>query len=616
MAVFFRIFKYARPFKVLSLCYFFFIFLAIFFGLSTYSLFIPLLKVLFNQEELNNLLLQINHWPTFDFTIDYFIKIFNYFFVKTIITYGKVGALYLLSGLFVLSTLLSSLFRYISDIAMARIRINVVYNLRLALFKKTLFLPFQCFTDKKNGDFMARMSTDIQEVEHTISDVLRLFLKETTQLLCYILTLCYISITFTYFTFIFLPISGYIISTITKKLKKWGNVTQESLGNLMHLITEALMGMRIIKVFGAENYIIKKFKKENRTYAFSNLSVAYKECLGAPISESLSVVAIAIVLSYGGKLIFLNSCELTASTFIAYIIICSQTLIPIKMISRYVTHIQRGLVAGQRIFNVLDDPVESVTFTKKLKYSSFKDKLVCNQVSFSYHSTGRKLHHITFEIKKGQTVALVGASGSGKSTILALLSGLYQPNSGKIEIDHIPLSQLDPYSIQRLFGVVTQEPVLFYDTVFNNIVFNKTQFTQEDVMKVAKLVLVHDCIMDMPYGYNTIIGENGNQLSSGQKQRICIARAILGDPPILMLDEATSTLDATSERIIQEGLQSFYKDKTFIIVAHRLSTIIHADKIIVLDDGKIVEEGTHASLLAKDGTYKKLFVLQQNGHDL
>ncbi|WP_342265207.1 ABC transporter ATP-binding protein [Cardinium endosymbiont of Philonthus spinipes] len=611
MRIYARILDYAGSLRKRAFVYFFAILLSIFFGLATYGLVIPLLKVLFNQEELNRLLLAAPIRPKWQLDIGYLTALLNYFFVKIIVDYGKINALCLLACLFMLSNAMSGFFRYIADLTMAKVRIHLVHNLRLALFQRSLDLPVQYFTDTKKGDVMARITVDIQEVEHAVADALRLFLKEPTQLFCYIVVLFYMSPKLSLFTLLFLPIVGWAIAAIIQSLRKWTDETQKSLGNLMNLIEETISGMAIIKIFGAQKYAVEQFSKESKLYAHTNSAVAKKSCMMAPLSESLSLVAVSIMLAYGGHLVLLDRSALTPSTFIAYIIICSQTLIPIKMISRSIGHIQRGIAAGRRIFNLLDQKPQIKAVTGKHTCTTFKASIAFKNVSFSYDGSKEVLHQINFTLQKGETVALVGASGSGKSTLLALLSGLYQPDDGVIEIDHLPLDQISAPSLHHLMGVVTQESILFHDTVLNNILLNRQGVSQEEVIKAAKVACADDFIMRLPKGYDTIIGENGNKLSGGQRQRICIARAVLGNPPILVLDEATSALDTASERSVQEGLQLLIKDKTSIIVAHRLSTIYHADKIIVLEQGKIVEQGTHSSLLAQGGVYKQLFLLQQ-----
>ncbi|MGI2299316.1 ABC transporter ATP-binding protein [Candidatus Cardinium hertigii] len=612
MRTYSRILDYAGPWRRCALYYFFAILLSIFFGLATYGLVIPLLKILFNQEELNRLLLDQQCFPKPYLDIHYLTKLFNYCFISIIIYQGKIHALFWLAFLFMLSNAISGFFRYIADVTMAKIRINLVHNLRLALFKHILVLPTQYFTHQKKGDLIARITVDIQEIEHVISDTLRVFLKEPTQLFCYIAVLFYISPKLSLFTLLFLPIAGWAIAEIIQSLRKWTDQTQKSLGNLMNVTEETISGMQVIKNFGAQKYAVDQFKKEAKWYVGTHIGVAKKSYMIVPISASLSVGAVSIILAYGGHLLLLDRSMLTPSTFIAYIIICSQTLIPIKMLARCIGHIQRGMAAGRRIFDLLDEKSESKKNLRTHPATTFKSTITFKDVSFAYKDAKKVLHRVNFTIQKGETVALVGASGSGKSTLLSLLSGLYQPNQGAIEIDDLPISHINEPSLHRLIGIVAQESILFHDTIFNNITLNRPGFSKTEVIEAARIACAHHFIMSLPQAYDTIIGENGNKLSGGQKQCICIARAILGHPPILVLDEATSALDTASERRLQQSLELFIKNKTSIVVAHRLSTICHADKIIVLEQGEIVEEGTPATLLAQEGLCKKLFLGQKH----
>ncbi|TSJ81024.1 ABC transporter transmembrane domain-containing protein [Cardinium endosymbiont of Dermatophagoides farinae] len=365
MRIYSRILAYAGPLSKCAVCYFFAILLSILFGLVTYGLVVPLLKVLFDQEALNHLLLEEQVRPKWQLKIGYLTGLFNYYFIQFIIDYGKISVLCLLALLFMLSNAISGFFRYIADITMAKVRINLVYNLRLALFKKSLDLPVQYFTDQKKGDVMSRITVDVQEIEYVVGDTLRLFLKEPTQLFCYIAVPFYMSPKLSLFTLLFLPIVGWAIAQIMQSLRKWTDGTQKSLGNLMHLITETVSSIRIIKIFGVQQYAVDHFKKEGTFYARTNMAVAKKAYMIAPVSASLSVLAVSIILAYGGHLILLDCSLLTPSTFIAYIIICSQTLVPIKMISRSIGHIQRGIAAGRRVFDLLDQPAPPKPFPRR-----------------------------------------------------------------------------------------------------------------------------------------------------------------------------------------------------------------------------------------------------------
>ena len=613
MVVLMRIAKYAKPCTVLFFCYVIFTSLAILSSLINFGLLTPLLRVLLDQEELKNIISGCNELPTFSLDLKYFLQVFHYWFAVTIKAYGKIGALYFLSCSLVVGSILNGVARYIADLAVAKIRINVVYNLRVTLFEKILTLPLQHFSDKKGGNILSHVSADVQEVEHIVHDAVRLCFKETIHLLYYLGALCYMSLELTCVVIVFLPLVGFVLAMITHKLKLITGAVQASLANMTHLAKEVLSGIYLVKAFGAEQYMLEKFQTENINYSDKNRSMAYRASFGAPIAELLSVVATATVLFYGGRMVLVGGNNLTISLFCTYVLICSQLLVPIKMIVRYITHIQRGLAAARRIFHMLDLAVKPATasISHRDVHYTFNDGIVFDNVSFAYSRNQEILHSISFEIKKGQKVAIVGSSGSGKSTILSLCMGLYQPNCGRIIIDNMPLQEMDRSILHQLFGVVTQDPVLFHDTVANNIRLHRTSLPVEDVIQASKVALVDDFVQNLPNGYETIIGDRGSRLSSGQKQRICIARAILNDPPILIFDEATSNMDASSEYDIYNNLRSFTRDKTFIVVTHKLSTITHVDKIIVIDEGRIVEEGAHQSLLAKGGAYHKLFTLHQ-----
>ena len=604
-----RILSYAGPFKKLASYYFLAYLLAISFGLANFSLLIPILKVLFNQTELQTAISTMSK-PTFSLGIPYLKDLFNYCFMYVLTTAGTVKALYFVTTFFVLSFFLNDLFAYLADLIMARVRTNVIRNLRAALFEQTIHLHLGYFTDQKKGDIMARVTNDVQEIEHAVADTLKVCLKNPTQIACFIIVLFYMSMELTLFTLILLPIAGLIIAEIIKSLRKWAHQTQESLGRLMNILEETLWGMRIIKIFGAGSYAQKKFKEENNLYATTSINVAKKESLAGPMSEFLGILAVSTILVHGGKLVLLETSNLTASTFITYIIIFSQALVPIKSISKSISHIQRGLAAGKRIFNLLDHQKETAIVKSPVHIEKFDQAITFKNVSFSYDKN-TVLHALNFTIPKGKTVALVGSSGGGKSTIVDLVLRLYDVTSGTIMIDGTPLQNLDPLSWSKLVGTVTQESILFYDTIFNNIAFSRPSIQDAAVIEAAQIAHAHDFIMALPQQYQTIIGEQGNKLSSGQKQRLCIARAIVGKPPILILDEATSCLDNASERRVQNALDKLIQGQTSLVIAHRLSTIQNADEILVIEEGTIVERGTHATLVQHEGVYQKLNSIQK-----
>jgi ATP-binding cassette, subfamily B, bacterial MsbA len=608
MRIYLRILAYAKPIRRLVPFYFLAVILAIVFGLINFSLLIPLLEVLFSQTDASQVVGALQK-PTFYWSLVYLKDLFQYYFMNVIATQGRVNALYFVCIVIIISVLLTNIFRYLAEIIVAEVRTKIVYNLRMQLFANTSQLHLGYFTSHRKGDIIARIINDVQEVEHAIVDILRVFFKEPATIIGFFTVMYYMSSQLTALSLIFLPIAGIIIANIVSKLRKSASQTQASLASLVHILQETLSGMRIIKAFAARTYIMNKFKQENGQYAHSHLSMELKKSLSPPMSEFLGVSVVALVLAYGGRQVLMQETELAASTFITYIILFSQALIPIKSISKSLSNIQRGRVAAGRIFELMDTPSDIPNKPDAIQITSFEKEIRFENVNFSYEKK-RTIKNLNLTIPKGKTIALVGPSGGGKSTIVDLLARFYEVTEGDIKIDGISLREYDMYALRKLMGIVTQETILLHDSVYNNIAFGRPEATEEAIIAAAKIAHAHEFIMELPQGYQTVIGERGNKLSGGQAQRLSIARAVLENPPLLILDEATSALDSASEQLVQEALDQYMKDRTAIVISHRLSTIRHADEIVVIDKGEMVEKGTHEELMEKKGLYKTLSRLQ------
>jgi subfamily B ATP-binding cassette protein MsbA len=456
---------------------------------------------------------------------------------------------------------------------------------------------------------MSSLSNDVNEIESSVVSSVQVIFREPLMLIGYIILLFMMSVQLTLFTLIVLPISGLIITTISRRLRKDAKLGQTLLGNILSIIEETISGIRIIKAFNAQKYVNKKFDEQNSRYRSVLKSMWNKRELASPISEFLGVAVVVIVILYGGQMVLQNESDLNASEFITYIILYSQILVPAKNISSALTNIQRGIASGERIFTILDTPVKIEEDPNAISIKEFRGKISYENVSFQY-AEKKVLDTINLDIEKGKMIALVGASGAGKSTMADLLPRFYDVTEGAITIDGIDIRKIKLSDLNHLMGIVTQESILFNDTVFKNISFGNEEATEEQVIEAAKIANAHEFIVKLEEGYYTNIGDRGTKLSGGQRQRLSIARAVLKNPPILILDEATSALDTESERLVQEAIQNLMKNRTSVVIAHRLSTIQYADQIVVMQGGKIIEQGKHAELLALNGTYRKLSEMQ------
>ncbi|GAB4312381.1 MAG: ABC transporter ATP-binding protein [Bacteroidales bacterium] len=598
-----RVLAYIRPYWGFALLNVIFNLLVIFFSLFSFVMLVPFLNLLFGIEKL------VEKPPEITFSPDDLLAYINYLISRIIISKGEVQALIFIC-LFLLGTFfLRNLFRFLAMFFMASVRIGAVRDIRDALYKKLLILPLSFYSKRKKGDIIARLTTDVQEVEISIMTYIEMIFRDPVTILAYFITLFVMSPQLTLFVLVILPVTGYIIGRIGRTLRKESKIGQERYGGLLAVIEETIGGLRIIKAFTAIDFTGKRFQKLNHEYSRTMTWIYRTRDLSSPLSEFLSSVVIIVVLWFGGRLVLSNDAEITAAVFITYIVIFSQIIPPAKTFATGFYSIQKGMASAERIFEVLDADEVIVEKENAIKLKEFEKEIEYRNVTFKYNDEP-VLHNIQLVIPKGRLIALVGPSGSGKTTMVDLLPRFYDPTEGSILIDGHPLPDLHIDSLRSLMGIVGQEAILFNDTVFNNIAFGKSGVSEEDVINAAKVANAHEFIMEMEEGYQTNIGDRGTRLSGGQRQRLSIARAVLRNPPILILDEATSALDTESERLVQEALEKVMSNRTTIAIAHRLSTIQHADEIIVLDKGKIVERGTHNDLLEKGGLYKHLYDLQ------
>tara|TARA_B100001113_G_scaffold335556_1_gene315214 strand:+ start:553 stop:2292 length:1740 start_codon:yes stop_codon:yes gene_type:complete len=573
-----------------------------------YSVLIPLLEVLFNQVDIDNIE-KVSEMKNFEFSIEYVRNIFYSHFNELIINNGRQEALKFVCFVMLSSVFLANLFRYFSAIMIARVRVRVVTNLRNSLYDKIINFKINFFTDKKKGDVISRLTSDIQQIEHSVINSVTVLFKEPAFILGLFFILSTISTKLTFYTLVLVPISGYLISTVARHLKIKAAFSQTALGKINNIINETLDGIRIIKLFTANNFMRNRFKHEVNDYGKQNLSMYKRFELSNPITEFLGIATVALLLLIGGEMVLNNSSTISASEFIAFIIIFSQVLPPAKALTTTFNTVQRGLASADRVFEYIDK-VEIREEDKGLdKIEYIKNSISFENVYFAYKNEN-VLKNISFEIKKGDKVAIVGPSGSGKSTIIDLLSKFYKVKSGDIKIDGKNINTYNTYDIRKLIGIVTQESLLFHDSIRNNITFGSDKIDEKKMIEAAKVANAFNFISDLDDKFETEIGERGLKLSGGQRQRICIARAIYKDPPILIFDEATSSLDSKSEISVQKAVEEVMKDRTSIIIAHRLSTIKNVDKIIVIDNGKIVEMGSHQELIKKDDFYSKLSRMQ------
>lgn len=608
-----RLLKFARPYRIFVVPFFVFTLIAAFFSIFQFALIIPLLNFLFDNQTAASLK-QYATAPEFSFTATYFKDLF-YYEVYHLKALNPVYALYFIAALIVLAVILTNFFRYLAQRSMISSRTLLVKRIREAIFEKINFLHMGYFTKEHKGDLISRMNSDVFEIEAVAANSLEVLFKEPYIMIAYFIALFTISFKLTLFTLLIIPVSAIGIALVTKKLRKEASDMQSSIGRLLTIIDETLMGMRIIRSFNATDFIIKRFRLENDFYRKASLQGFKRRELAPIFSEVSGVIVVACILIYGGSMILKNKgvdpSGLQASEFIAFIAIFSQVIRPAKAMVVALANIQRGEASGQRIIEVLDTKIEVDDHPDAIAFNAFNYQVEFNNVCFGY-SDKRVLTDISFSIEKGKTIALVGPSGVGKSTIADLLPRFYDVTTGSITIDGKDIRGYTLESLRSQMSFVTQDIILFNDSIFNNIALGKPDASEEDVMRAATIANAHDFIMETEDGYQTNIGDRGIRLSGGQRQRISIARAVFKNPAILILDEATSALDTESEKSVQDALNNLMQGRTTLVIAHRLSTIKEADEILILQDGQIVERGNHIDLIEiEESIYKRLTLMQK-----
>lgn len=604
MRDFFRtVLYYIKPYKYKASLNIVFNLLGSIFSLFSFVLIIPFLGILFDSQKL------VLEKPDLVLSSESVLNYLNYFFSSTIVESGKIAALTYVS-IFILSmVVLRNLFAYFANFFMAPLRNGIVMDIRNRIYNKVLNLHMGYFSEEKKGDIISRMTTDVQEFEWSAMSSIEMVFRDPIMIIIFLTSLFVISPPLTIMILVLLPISGIIIGRIGKSLRKSSVELRQRMGNLMSLMDETIGGLRIIKAFVAEKKAKDRFFNENKKYTIVANRIFRREYLASPLSEVLGVLTILVVMYYGARQVIGEQSDLEPQVFIGFIIIFSQIINPAKAVTTAYYRIQKGMAAIDRINQVLK--TEEIIKDKECAtaISEFNSKIEFKNVSFKY-ADSPVLQNINLTIAKGKSIALVGQSGSGKSTLVDLLPRFYDIQEGEISIDNQNINNFKLKDLRMLMGNVNQESILFNDTIFNNIAFGVENATMEQAIEAAKVANAHDFIMEAPDGYETNIGDRGSKLSGGQRQRISIARAVLKNPPILILDEATSALDTESERLVQDALTNLMKNRTSVVIAHRLSTVKHADEICVLHEGQIVERGSHDDLIAKNGVYKKLHDIQ------
>ena len=605
MSNFRKILPFALPYKKYAYLNIFFNILYAFFSTLSFVALIPVLKVIFNDKK------EIYKQPVYEgiANIKSFLENYlNYYLTDSIDKYGNFTVLMYIIGFIIVIFLLKNLCNYWAMYFSTFIRNGILMDMRQEMYKKITSLPLGFYSKTTKGDVISKTIADVNEISNSYLSILEMVVREPLTILFSLLTMLFLSAKLTLFVFIFIPISGFIISKIGKSLKKNSIIVQEEQGKILGTLEETLSGLRVMKSFTAEKTFRERFDQSSlKFFKYSNI-VLNRQNLASPMSEFLGILVIGVLLVYGGYLVFVDK-QMEAGFFLGYIMLAYNILTPAKAISKASYGLKRGNASADRVFELLDEVNPITSKTDAVEKNTFESQITISSIDFGYEEE-LVLKDFSLTIPKGKTIALVGQSGSGKSTIANLLTRFYDVNQGKISIDGIDIKDFTLSSLRGLTGLVTQDSILFNDTIRNNLVLGKKDATDAEIIDALKIANAYEFVNELPEGIDTNIGDSGNKLSGGQKQRLSIARAVLKNPPIMILDEATSALDTESERLVQQALDNMMQNRTSIVIAHRLSTIQKADNIVVMQKGRIVEQGTHDELIIRDGVYNKLVMMQ------
>ena len=606
MNTYWRLLGFAKPIEKYAIPYFFYTLFYTIFYTFTFMLIMPLLNTLFVEDQL---LEPVTALPSFALNTDYFRSLVNFLIYRVFGTdYSKMDVLIFLSVFIILMSFLSNLFRYLGQRVMETMRVRSLQRLRNRVYDNVMGLHVGYFNNERKGDIISKISSDVQVVQFCITNTLLVAFRDPFMIVGFLIALVMISWKLTIFSVIFLPVVALVIGSIVKRLRKSATAAQERFADMVSLMDESLTGIKILKGYNATDYIRNKFHDINGLFSRISLSMARRQQLASPTSEFLGISAAAVLMVYGGSLVL--SGDLEASAFVAYLSIFTQITRPLRSFTDSFANINQGIAAGERVLALLDEKSKITKAPDAVRMTGLHDEIEFRDVRFSYDNK-EVICGVNFKIRKGETVALVGPSGGGKSTLSDLIPRFYDIQGGAILIDGVDIRQYDIESLREYMGVVSQETILFNDTIANNLRLGKQDATDEEIRQAAVVANAHNFIMETEHGYQTNIGDRGMKLSGGQRQRLSIARAVLKNPEILILDEATSALDTESEKLVQEALNALLKGRTSLVIAHRLSTIHNADRIIVIEKGRIAEQGTHQQLMERHGIYARLIEMQQ-----